>query len=186
MNGPGDFERELERELHRVLDPISAAPIPPRRSLNRGISKGLLGGAGAALGVKIATGFAVAALAAAAVTETALTGSLNPADWGQQVTQKVADCKAKIAAAGQHGIGDCVSDFANQHGQLVSGSHKPGGGNGKDKGKGAGAGAGSGGGTSGGTGGGNGNGNGNGNGHKKPPITPPGPTNHHGPPTTAP
>lgn len=47
-----------------------------------------MGGAGAALGVKVLTGFAVAAFAAAAagaVTEVAVTHSLNPADWGQQV-----------------------------------------------------------------------------------------------------
>jgi hypothetical protein len=35
----------------------------------------------------------------------------------------VADCKAKLAA-GQHGIGDCVSDFATQHGDLVSNQHR--------------------------------------------------------------
>ncbi len=111
MNGPGDFERELERELHRVLDPIAASPIPLRRATSGAFSKRLLGGAGAALGLKLATGFAVAAFAAAgavATTEVAITGSLNPADWGQQVKTTVADCKAKLAA-GQHGIGDCVS-----------------------------------------------------------------------------
>lgn len=126
MNGPGDFERELERELHRVLDPIAAAPIPFRRATSGGFSKRLLGGAGAALGLKLATGFAVAAFAAAAAgatTEVAITGSLNPADWGQQVKTTVADCKAKLAA-GEHGIGDCVSDFATQHGDLVSDRHR--------------------------------------------------------------
>ena len=126
MNGPGDFERELERELHRVLDPIAAAPIPLRRATSGAFSKRLLGGAGAALGLKLATGFAVAAFAAAAAgatTEVAITGSLNPADWGQQVKTTVADCKAKLAA-GQHGIGDCVSDFATQHGDLVSNQHR--------------------------------------------------------------
>jgi len=126
MNGPSDFERELERELHRVLDPIAAAPIPFRRANSGGFSKRLLGGAGAALGLKLATGFAVAAFAAAAAgatTEVAITGSLNPADWGQQVKKTVADCKNVAAAAGQHGIGDCVSDFATQHGDLVSNQH---------------------------------------------------------------
>ncbi len=126
MSGPGDFERELERELHRVLDPIAAAPIPLRRATSGAFSKRLLGGAGAALGLKLATGFAVAAFAAAgavATTEVAITGSLNPADWGQQVTKTVADCKKVAAAAGQHGIGACVSDFASQHGDLVSNQH---------------------------------------------------------------
>jgi hypothetical protein len=126
MNGQGDFERELERELHRVLDPIAAAPIPLRRATSGGFSKRLLGGAGAALGLKLATGFAVAAFAAAAAgatTEVAITGSLNPADWGQQVKKTVTDCKKVAAAAGQHGIGDCVSDFASQHADLVSNQH---------------------------------------------------------------
>jgi hypothetical protein len=127
MNESGDFERELERELHRILDPIMAAPIPLRGSPNSGgVMKRLLGGAGVALGLKLATGVAIAAfaaVAAGATTEVAVTGSLNPADWGQQVKTTVTDCKAKLAA-GQHGIGDCVSDFAKQHGDLVSDQHR--------------------------------------------------------------
>ena len=89
--------------------------------------KKLLGGAGAAIGLKIATGFAVAAMAATAAvaaTEVAITGSVNPADWGQQVTQQVAACKASAARLGVHGIGQCVSQFANQHGKAVSNAHK--------------------------------------------------------------
>jgi spermidine/putrescine-binding protein len=89
--------------------------------------KRLLGGAGAALGLKIATGFAVAALAATAAvaaTEVAITGSINPANWGQQVKEEVADCKASAARLGVHGIGTCVSSFARQHGDAVSDSHK--------------------------------------------------------------
>lgn len=89
--------------------------------------KKLLGGAGAAIGLKIATGFAVAAMAATAAvaaTEVAITGSVNPANWGQQVTQQVADCKASAARLGVHGIGQCVSQFANQHGKAVSDAHK--------------------------------------------------------------
>src|SRR6266851_2631163 len=110
-----DLERELADELHRVLDPIAARPIPPRRAVQgHRTLKTVLGGAGAALTIKVLTGVAVAA-AAVTVAGAATTGSLNPATWGQQVSQHVADCKAKLAD-GQHGIGDCVSDFANQHG----------------------------------------------------------------------
>jgi uncharacterized membrane protein YgcG len=91
MNGSTDFERDLERELHRILDPIAAAPVPPRRTLaSRGLTRRLLGGAGAALGIKVLTGFALAAFAAAAAgaaTEAVVTRSLNPVDWGQQVHQ---------------------------------------------------------------------------------------------------
>ena len=114
-----DIERQLEVELHRVLDPISATPIPPRRSAgNRTAARTVLGGAGAALTLKLLTGVAVAA-AAVTVAGAATTGSINPVIWGQQVSQHVADCKAKLTD-GQHGIGDCVSDFANQHGQAVA------------------------------------------------------------------
>ena len=162
MNGIGDFELELERELHRILDPIAALPIPPRRApVSGGFGKRLLGGAGAALGLKLATGVAVAAFAAAAAgvaTEVAVTGSLNPSNWGQSVTQAVQTCKDTLRASGTRGIGPCVSAIAKQHGQQVSDSHKASDarGNGKDKGK------------SDGKSQGKSNGNGNGNGHKSP------------------
>jgi hypothetical protein len=114
-----DLERELAFELHRVLDPMSEMPIPPRRTAQgRGPMRSLLGGAGAALTIKLLTGVAVAA-AAITVVGAATTGSLNPADWGQQVTMRVSDCKAHLTD-GQHGIGECVSDFANQHGAAVA------------------------------------------------------------------
>ena len=114
-----DFDGELESELHRVLDPIAAQPIPVRAGRAGRISaRTLVGGAGAALSVKLLTGLAVAA-AAVTVAGAATTGSINPVDWGTQVSQHVASCKAALAA-GQHGIGDCVSDFANQHGQTVA------------------------------------------------------------------
>ena len=64
-------------------------------------------------------------------------GRLNPADWGQQVKEQVSDCKAALPA-GHHGIGNCVSDFANQHGKLVSSAarhHGDGDGHGKTKDK---------------------------------------------------
>lgn len=108
--------------------------------------KKLLGGAGAAIGLKVLSGFAVAAAAATiavAATEVATTGSLNPLNWGQQVTQQVTDCKASAARLGVHGIGQCVASFARTHGKAVSDSHNTGHGNG------------------------NGNGNSNANGHSK-------------------
>jgi hypothetical protein len=155
MSGPGDFESELERELHRILDPIAAAPIPFRRAPSSGgIMKRLLGGVGAALSLKLLTGVAVAAAAvvvAGAATEVAVTGSLNPTNWGQHVTQAVQSCKDTLRASGTRGIGQCVSAIANQHGEQVSDNKSSkarqngkdntkdngkGNGNGKDKGKG--------------------------------------------------
>jgi hypothetical protein len=88
--------------------------------------KRLLSGAGAALAAKIATGFAVAAIAstaAVAATEISLTGSTNPANWGQQVKQTVETCKETLRASGTRGIGQCVSAFANQHGKTESADH---------------------------------------------------------------
>jgi len=155
MNGTGDFESELERELHRILDPIAAAPIPLRRApLSGGIMKRLLGGAGAALGAKLLTGIAVAAAAvvvAGAATEVAVTGSLNPTNWGQQVKTQVGACKASAARLGVHGIGECVSDFASSKAREKQGKHKGndngtnnGKGNAKDKDKGKSTGTGNG------------------------------------------
>jgi hypothetical protein len=140
-----DLERELELTLHEVLDPVTGRAIPSRRlPEDRGAFKTLMGGAGAALTAKVLTGV-VAAAAAVSVAGAVTTGSLNPADWGQQVSQQVETCKSKLAA-GQHGIGDCVSDFANQHGAMVAstarhhGDTNPNGNNGaglsNDKGKG--------------------------------------------------
>ena len=101
--------------------------------------KRLLSGAGAALAAKIATGFAVAAIAstaAVAATEISLTGSANPANWGQQVKQTVETCKETLRASGTRGIGQCVSAFASQHGKTESGDHANGNANGHSKDKG--------------------------------------------------
>ena len=89
--------------------------------------KRILGGTGAAVAAKLLTGFAVVAFAAAgagAATEAAISGSLNPLDWGQQVKQQVATCKETLRASGVRGIGPCVSAFAKQHGDQVSDSHQ--------------------------------------------------------------
>jgi hypothetical protein len=118
-----DFDRELERELDRILRPFDGASFPawrPPAPLS-GMKK-VLGGAGAAIAAKLVTGFVVTALAAAGAgvaTEAAITGSLNPAVWGHQVNVQVTTCQAALSAA-QHGIGDCVSAFAAQRGAARS------------------------------------------------------------------
>ena len=148
----GDFESELEQELHRILDPIVSGPIPTRRALAPGAwRRRLLGGAGAALTVKVLTGIAVAAAAATiagAATEVATTGSLNPLVWGQHVKQTVQQCKDTLRASGTRGIGQCVSAIANQHETSKdhekaspTPKHDNGKPNGKDKGAGHGNGA---------------------------------------------
>lgn len=115
-----DLERELEEALHRVLDPIVARPIPARREVaRRGAFRTVIGGAGAALTLKVATGIAAAA-AVVTVAGVVTTGSVSPVNWGQHVTQTVQSCKDDLANSGQHGIGDCVSDIANTHGATVA------------------------------------------------------------------
>jgi len=82
--------------------------------------------AAAMVSTKAAVGIAVAVLAVGAagiVTEAAVTGSTNPNDWGSQVVQQVDKCKAALAP-GSHGIGQCVSTFAKQHGPQVSADHR--------------------------------------------------------------
>jgi len=123
-----DFDSEIERELNRVLGPVDNQSIPAWRApASGGFMKRILGGTGAALAAKVLTGFAVVAFAAAgagAATEAAITGSLNPMDWGQQVKQQVATCKTTLRASGVRGIGPCVSAFAKKHGDQVSDSHQ--------------------------------------------------------------
>lgn len=113
-----DFEREIEDELHRVLDPTRAGSIPAWRLPSPGsFTKRLVRGAGGALAVKMLTGIAVAGAAATiagAATETAITGSVSPTVWGQQVKLQVDSCKDRLSA-GRHGIGECVSDFTSKH-----------------------------------------------------------------------
>jgi len=146
-----DFDREIERELNRILGPVDTQTIPAwRNPASGGFMKRILGGTGAAVAAKLLTGFAVVAFAAAgagAATEAAISGSLNPLDWGQQVKQQVQTCKDTLRASGVRGIGPCVSAFAKQHGDQVSDSHQASNArdnhsnNGKGKGKGKGNGS---------------------------------------------
>jgi hypothetical protein len=102
-----EFDSAMERELHRVLDPVVASAVPSRRvRTSTHLYKKALGGAGMALGAKIVTGFAVAALAAGAATEVAITHSFNPSDWGMQVRSQVQGCS--------QGFNTCVTGFAVQ------------------------------------------------------------------------
>jgi hypothetical protein len=122
-----DFEREIEHELHRVLDPALPGTIPAWRVPRPwSMTKRILGGAGFALGVKVMTGVVLAAAAATvagAATETVVTGSANPSVWGQQVKLQVEACKDKLAA-GEHGIGECVSEFTSRHEEPASESNQ--------------------------------------------------------------
>ena len=50
------------------------------------------------------------------------TGDPNPLHWGSTVTHQVQTCKADLTA-GQHGIGQCVSHTAKQHGPSERADH---------------------------------------------------------------
>jgi hypothetical protein len=99
-----DFERELEQELHRVLDPMTGQSIPPRRPVQpRRATRTLIGGAGAALAVKVLGGVAVAA-AAVTLAGVATTDSLNPTDWGRHVKHQIStDAPAPRTTTGNTG-----------------------------------------------------------------------------------
>lgn len=88
----------------------SAAPNPRRNVMLKAFA--------ALAGSKVAlAGTAVVALAGTGVAvKAAATGDPNPTNWGSQVTQQVQTCKAELSP-GQHGIGQCVSNFAKQHGK---------------------------------------------------------------------
>src|SRR5260370_13434838 len=109
-----DLERELAEELHRVLDPIAARPIPPRRAVQGTRTlKTVLGGAGAALTIKVLTGVAVAA-AAVTVAGACPTRSFNPPVWGQQVTQPGTNSKT-TSPAGTRRTAYCVHHLPARH-----------------------------------------------------------------------
>jgi hypothetical protein len=120
------FDGWLERQLDQRLTPLS--PVTPRPGQAR-YQAVLLQRRSWMLRILPATAAAkavaaVATVAAAgAVTAGAVTHSPNPLVWGQQVRAKVVACQSAAAAAGTHGIGECVSDFASQNGQQQRSTH---------------------------------------------------------------
>ena len=73
-------------------------------------------------------GKAAAAVLAAVLATGSAAGAATAADqgvFGQQVKAQVASCKAALAT-GVHGIGECVSDFAQQHGAQERQQHSQG------------------------------------------------------------
>lgn len=130
MNDAG-FERWLDLQLPRHAYAYAGSrPLPAQARYQAITANGeahlpLLLKVGAALTTKTAMAVAAGALAvgAAGASERAITGSANPSDWGKQVVQQVNDCKAALAP-GSHGIGQCVSSFAKQHGKSTGDDHR--------------------------------------------------------------
>lgn len=127
----GDFESWLEQGLDRAL---GAHPAPTPLASQAGYHAAYLsGGFGvssfgssvvAALTSKAALAGATAAIVVGggtAVAATTASGSANPTNWGQYISQTVVPtCKEQAASAGLHGIGACVSSIARTHGQAVA------------------------------------------------------------------
>lgn len=129
-----DFDRWLEDELGRALSRIEPGYVAPRY-LEAGAPRlGRLLRPFAAVPTLITAKVAAAGivLVAAATTGVAVhsvasNGSNDPATWGQKVVQQVQKCKAELGAD-QHGIGQCVSNFAKQNGDNQSDQNGQGGG----------------------------------------------------------
>jgi hypothetical protein len=127
-----DFDSWLEAELHRHF---ASSRDRSQLGMSRRAS-GLSGARKVRVRSRVSTlplaGRVALALAAATVglgavsaaAATAVTHSANPAAWGQQVREAVQDCKQNLGVA-HHGIGDCVSAFARQHGGVDKPKHAP-------------------------------------------------------------
>src|SRR5258708_983453 len=133
MSAPGDpgFDQWLSSQRHEhAAAHAGPSPMPAQAQYHAAYAKAgtrlsLLAKVAAALSTKAAVGVAAGALAvgAAGVGESVITGSTNPGDWGKQVVKQVNDCKAALAPD-LHGIGQCVSSFASQHGAANSAGHR--------------------------------------------------------------
>jgi len=77
------------------------------------------------VGVKSKVSLAVLAGLLATGGATGMAAAASNGAFGQQVKEQVQDCKAQLAS-GTHGIGDCVSDFAQQHGAQQRQQHSQG------------------------------------------------------------
>ena len=82
-----------------------------------------------AVGIKSKVGVAVLAGLLATGGATGVAAAATHGAFGQQVKAQVESCKDALGT-GAHGIGDCVSDFAQQHGaqqrqQRSEGKGKP-------------------------------------------------------------
>jgi hypothetical protein len=140
VEGGNGFDQWLEQQLqNHAAGAPGPSPAPAQAQYHAAYIQGgphmsVLAKVATLVSAKVAVGIAVATIAVAAAgaaTEASVTGSVNPSDWGQQVVQQVAKCKAALAP-GSHGIGQCVSAFAKQHGPAVSADHRASGARGGD------------------------------------------------------
>jgi hypothetical protein len=129
--GGESFDQWLGQQLQHHSSAYAAPnPLPAQAQyhaayVNGALQVSLLAKVGAAITTKAAIGLTAGVLAvgAASAGEAAITGSANPSDWGKQVVEQVKDCKAALTP-GSHGIGQCVSEFASQHGNKGGASNR--------------------------------------------------------------
>jgi len=79
----------------------------------------------ATMTTKVAAGLATAAVVVGggtAAAAAAATHSANPVTWARTIAETVVTCKSELAD-GDHGIGQCVSAVARQHGQEQRDAH---------------------------------------------------------------
>lgn len=133
-DGNADLEDLLEHELRRRVGSLRAPSPWAAQAAYRAVApRGgkrmpLLSSLTAAASSKAAVGLATAALVmggGSAAAAAAVTGSTDPGAWGRTVTAAVASCKSHLAA-GDHGIGHCVSDVASRKGQAERSEHTAG------------------------------------------------------------
>ena len=121
--GTTGFDHWLQSQLQQHASAHSGpSPLPAQAQYHAAYLQGahlpLVAKVVAVLTTKAAIGVIAGALAvgAAGVSESVITGSTNPSDWGKQVVKQVNTCKDALAP-GSHGIGQCVSAFASsKHG----------------------------------------------------------------------
>ena len=132
MNALGGdfFDKWLGQQLQQHASASEGpSPMPVQAQYHAAYVKGsgrvpFLAKVAALLSTKAAIGVAASVLAvSAAGIEAAITGSINPTDWGTQVVQQVNKCKDALTTD-SHGVGQCVSSFASQHGKTVSDDHR--------------------------------------------------------------
>ena len=134
-----DHDDWLAGELRRGFEDLEAPnPHTPRYANQAFRAKGLpkMDSFGSTARSKVATVATIVALTASGgvAAKAAITGDANPLHWGQQVKQQVQTCKDELAP-GEHGIGQCVSAFASQHGQAQRAAHSQAGEHGKPDGQ---------------------------------------------------
>jgi hypothetical protein len=128
MTAPHDFDNWLEAELGKGFArsaQLSQAKVDGYHGFVRWGQGSPRISRGRPFVGKAAMAFAAAALSlgtVGAAAATAVTHSVDPQAWGQQVESAVAECKADLSP-GQHGIGDCFSAFARQHGYANGAGH---------------------------------------------------------------